>query len=111
MPLTPPLEVRWAVPRVLPGGADPRLGWVVFEAIAKGLGVGLAAQRADIEAALTSWSIVLYPPNATTVACLATAIAHPVVVRATVDPSTRAVAVTDTVVVEANAGGLRGERG
>ena len=78
--------------RVLPGGVDPRLGWVVFEAIAEGLGVGLAAQRADIEAALTSWSIVLYPPNATTVACLATAIAHPVVVRAIrLTPSTHAV--------------------
>ncbi len=94
--------------RVLPDGADPKVGWTVFEAIAKGLGLGLAAQGDHIAAALRSWSITLYQPTATTVACLATTIAHPVVVRATVEPSTRDVIVADTVVADVEAGGQRG---
>jgi hypothetical protein len=91
--------------RLLPDGVDPRLGWTVFEAVAKGLGIGLAARTADIVAALGSWSIIAYRPTATTVACLATATAHPVVVRATVEPATRDVALADTVGLQADAGG------
>ena len=94
-----------AVARTLPKGMDPRVGWTVFEAVAKGLGMGLAARASDIEEALTSWSITSYQPTATTVACLATAIAHPVVMRATVAPSTLDVAVLDTVSLQADAGG------
>jgi hypothetical protein len=94
-----------AVARILPKGVHPRVAWTAFEALAKGLGVGLAARAVDIEDALSSWSITAYRPTATTVASLATAVAHPVVMRATVEPSTLDVAVVDTVSVQADAGG------
>jgi hypothetical protein len=96
--------------RGLPRGSDLHLAWIVFEAVAKGLGIGLAARGADVAAALGSWSIMLYRPTTTTVACLATAIAAPTVVRATVAPSTNGVAVMDMVVVNVEAGGQQGRR-
>jgi hypothetical protein len=65
--------------RWLPAGADRRLAWVVYEALAKGLGLGVFAGVADIEKARGAWSIRLYRPTTKTVACVATVRPHPTV--------------------------------
>lgn len=71
--------------RTFPEVADSQTSWVVYEALAKGLGLGVAATGQQISEA-AGWWAGLYQPSPGTLACLASASAPCGVDAAEIDP-------------------------